>query len=638
MKSKPKICVQCGGGCSDDAELCERCQTEVTLHSGPSTQSDGEASTLAPTTAGKNLAGRDADHSLDWEGKDFGDYLLLEEIARGGMGVVYKARHKKLNRMAAVKMIRGGQFSSDEEIQRFHIEAEAAARLDHPGIVPIYEISSHEGQPFFAMKFVEGGSLAAHRERMRKSPRKMVAFIAKVAQAVHHAHQRGILHRDIKPANILIDEDDNPLITDLGLAKNTATDSNLTQTGVVVGTPSYMPPEQAQTGQELTTAVDIYSLGAILYEMLVGRPPHQGKTVVETVMHVINDPVQSPRTLDSSTDRDLELICMKCLESAPEARYASAGALASDLTQWLAGEPISVRPPSIVTTVTHWIRRNQGIGYAFLALLTGCLFSFPVILSLLGALEDPAGLYADTDSDPRPLIYSFAGIPQWVSLASSLFVLILWPLLGLFVCLITRPRTWKGALFNGSVVGGTSALLFSISVGWVLFMVLSQATANDSIRLLADSVWRSDSYDQQVIESMLFEKYPLLEGMPENERVNYVSNRIFADGIAEGPLALLILLTAAFLMGAPVAAGTTIAHSLMSRNLSWWILIPRYLIAWAVLFVGITTFFAAIGNGNVNGRKFSNLSTVEQVAYVTVPVLIAYLVLRRWKKQPVEAT
>ncbi len=204
---------------------------------------------------------------------DFGEYELLGEIARGGMGVVFKARHKRLNRIAAIKMIRSGKLSSSEDIQRFYVEANAAAQLDHPGIVPIYEIGEHEGQPFFAMKFIEGGSLAQHIEKLRTNKRKLVEFVAKIAEAVHHAHQRGILHRDIKPANIMLDEAENPLLTDLGLAKNTSNDSDLTQTGALVGTPSYMPPEQAESLSTLTTAADIYSTGAILYELLTGQPP-----------------------------------------------------------------------------------------------------------------------------------------------------------------------------------------------------------------------------------------------------------------------------------------------------------------------------------------------------------------------------
>ena len=215
--------------------------------------------------------------------QQFGEYELISEIARGGMGVVYKARHQRLNRIAALKMIISGRFSSEDELRRFHIEAESAARLDHPGIVPVYEIGEVEGQPFFAMKYIEGGSLAEQMDQLREHPREAMALLAKVARGVHHAHQRGVLHRDLKPGNILLDEMGEPLITDLGLAKSTTNDSNLTNTGAVMGTPSYMPPEQA-AGGGVTTAADIYSLGAIMYQLLTGEPPHKGESAMETMM------------------------------------------------------------------------------------------------------------------------------------------------------------------------------------------------------------------------------------------------------------------------------------------------------------------------------------------------------------------
>jgi serine/threonine protein kinase len=221
LTNESKKCVQCGSESGPGDDLCLRCRTEVTIESNQSPAS-GEKPTLAePHTGSARGQGGDSHKLSSVECSDFGDYELLEEIARGGMGVVYKARHKKLNRIAAVKVILGGRFSSTADVQRFHVEA-AAAQLDHTGIVPVYEIGNHAGLPFFAMKFVAGGSLAEHLDRIAEHPRRMVEFMVQVAQAVHHAHQRGILHRDIKPANILLSEDDSPLLTDLGLAKDPA--------------------------------------------------------------------------------------------------------------------------------------------------------------------------------------------------------------------------------------------------------------------------------------------------------------------------------------------------------------------------------------------------------------------------------
>jgi len=405
----------------------------------------------------------------------FGDYELESEIARGGMGVVFRARQKSLNRPVALKMILAGQLASTADIARFRTEAEAAANLAHPNILPIYEVGDHDGQQYFSMKLVEGGSLSDRVAELVTRPREAAALMVRLARAVHFAHQRGILHRDLKPANVLLDPDGTPYVTDFGLAKHTEKDSGLTRTGAIVGTPSYMPPEQARAEKQLTVATDVYSLGAILYELLTGRPPFRAGTTVDTILQVMEKEPDHPRTFNPHADRDLSAIALKCLQKWPENRYESAAAFADDLERWLRGEPTKARPPSMAGLAWRWVRRNAAAAAGILAL--------GVVAGVSSVLAAFAFQGADDDYFLFPLQSGPLNPLHWVQLAEQepafrygvlATAVVLALANGWLVWLVARPRTMQVALGAAAAMGLIATL--------VAFSVVGPGFAGDNTR------------------------------------------------------------------------------------------------------------------------------------------------------------
>jgi serine/threonine protein kinase/WD40 repeat protein len=334
-----------------------------------------------------------------------GPYELLSELGRGGMGIVYRARQRSLNRLVALKIIRSGELAGAEELSRFRREAEAAAALEHPAIVPVYEVGEDQGFVYFSMGLVEGGSLAERVNESALPERQGAEYVELVARGVAYAHQQGVIHRDLKPANILLDKQNQPKITDFGLAKRIQDDKELTTTGQVLGTPAYMPPEQARGDLSLIgPASDIYSLGAILYRLLAGRAPFQAASLVDTLHDVISAEPVPPRRLVPGLAADLEIICLKCLEKQPEKRYATAAALADDLQRWRNGEPIHARRSTATERAWKWARRNPVIatlsGSLVLALLVGTIVStiFGVNANFISKQEREARITAQKET------------------------------------------------------------------------------------------------------------------------------------------------------------------------------------------------------------------------------------------------
>src|SRR6266446_7028339 len=365
MTSATRLCPKCGSEIPADAPEggCPGCLLETglgLLPDAPVAAGDDGGSAEDLQTNDTNAAPhrKKAERLVEMLG-ELGDYELQEEVGRGGQGVVFRARQKSLNRTVALKVISLGQWASKAHVKRFRREAEAAASLEHPGIVPIHEVGERDGSSYFSMQFIEGGQLDEVVRREPMAIRRAVELIAKVARTVHYAHEHGILHRDIKPGNILLDQKGEPHLTDFGLARLVETESTVTRTLEVLGTPSYMAPEQAAANNaQLTSATDVYGLGAVLYQLLTGHPPFAGGTTYETIKLVLDTEPRQPRLWNPKIDRDLSTICLKCLEKDPKRRYSSAFALAEDLERWLKHEPILARHTGIFTRGRKWLRRN----------------------------------------------------------------------------------------------------------------------------------------------------------------------------------------------------------------------------------------------------------------------------------------
>lgn len=420
-------------------ELFQRLEAALALSRSGSARSSGDEATLLHTSSPAKpfpLATPAARSESVSNLPKFGDYELLQEIGRGGMGVVYRARQMSLGRVVALKMILSGQFANSTEVLRFKNEATAAAKLDHPHIVPIYDVNECDGRHYFSMGYVEGPTLD-ETLKMKPLPAESAAdIVRKLAVAVAYAHQRGIIHRDLKPANILLDEKGEPRITDFGLAKLGDVEGGFTATGDIVGTPSYMTPEQAAGRiNDVKETADVYSLGAILYACITGRPPFQAKSPTDTILAVLEAEATLPSSLNRETPSELESIILRCLEKKPEDRYPSATALAQDLERFLLGEPVEARRTDTWQRVRRWWRRQP-------TLVTHLV----VIASMLVLLQT--------------LFFSLGGSTRYVLEMTLLFVV--WAIASfLFQRMMERPRL---AELSRYLWAATDAVLLTLAL------------------------------------------------------------------------------------------------------------------------------------------------------------------------------
>ncbi len=373
------------------------------------------ADALGSDPHAETLAGPQRTRLSDVLPEMWGDYEILDELGRGGMGIVYLARQQRLGRTVALKVLQGGAAASDADRQRFRSEAEAAARLDHPHIVPLYEVGEHAGQPYLCMKYIAGETLARRLQAGPLTSDEAVRILLPLCSAVTEAHAQGILHRDLKPANILIDERGQPYITDFGLAKlQGAEGRSLTESGAILGTPGYLSPELASAGrQPIGVGTDVYSLGAILYAMLTGRPPFQGATSVQTIMQVLEQDPVPPRLLNPDVDPDLQLIALKCLQKPVDLRYAGASDLERDLRAWQNREPISARSSRFRDILNRAFRESP---HAVVLENWGLLWMWhALVLLALCLITNVMQLVEVTDRTPYVVLWT-AGTGIWAAI------------------------------------------------------------------------------------------------------------------------------------------------------------------------------------------------------------------------------
>ena len=535
-------------------------------------------------------------------------YQVLRELAHGGMGVVYLAKQTALNRVVALKILLSGGHASADELARFRAEAEALAHLKHPHLVEVYDygtfdLGSGKTCPFMALEYVGGGTLRERLQQGKLEPRDAAQIVAQLAHAVQYAHDRGVIHRDLKPANILLSlsrapearagdspthdagspacasgarlNDCTPKITDFGLAKRLGEESDRTKTGEILGTPNYMAPEQAEGDPKaVTTAVDVYGLGAILYELLTGQPPFRGSASLDLLLRVRLEPPEPPHQWNPAVDRDLETICLKCLAKEPGKRYDSALALAKDLERWLAGEPISARPPTARELVRMWLTQN--FGSAGWTLLLGVVYGLVAAVQLFfagphNALCNRATVYRQhfpsLDVPGWSLEYAH---PAWLRVVGFVVVMLGTASAGLIAHWVVRPRNRFAEVAAGLVIGTASGLtLFLLAGGWFAAYLAFLGGPAQEVVLLGDAAVAETTPPGAVPDDPIARRYPDLAGKSDRARASILARKLYTDIYSILPLAILWGLCCSLLVSEAVCLTGMLVASRAVRRHGW---------------------------------------------------------------------
>jgi hypothetical protein len=514
-------------------------------------------------------------------------YQILGELGRGGMGVVYKARHVQLGRIVALKMILAGGHAGAQARARFRTEAEAVARLQHPHVVQIYDVGEHQGLPYLALEFCPSGSLAARLDGTPLPPQPAAALAETLARAVHAAHQAGIIHRDLKPANVLLAADGTPKITDFGLAKRLDEAGGPTPSGAVLGTPSYMAPEQAGTteaseqavavSREVGPAADVYALGAILYELLTGRPPFKGSSPMNTVLQLLTCEPVPPRLLVPKVPRDLETVCLKCLQKDARKRYASAADLAADLGRWLRGEAVLAQPPSLGYLLGIWVRHDFRAPGWMVALGLWCgmwlgVVTWAIVLQgYVGWMAMKANVYSPSRDQPWMLSYCpwpTMSLPAWLTVPPVVLCYAAVAALGPFIVLFVRPRNRAAELIAGTATGMIAAITYyGVSLGWLTVMAAAVPSLEADLGLVREAARAEDG-----------------------PGVNTLCSKTVYDACAAIPVGIWLGLLFAFAVcGISGVGGTLVAGGLLRRDGSIRSMALRYVevtLPWLLLLMG----------------------------------------------------